>query len=330
MKFKFAIVGGTFDRFHSGHQALLHAAFEQSEHVTIGIATNELFNNKKFKQLIEPYETRELSVSVFLVKNGFTKRAKILPIHDIYGSSLNNKFFDAVFVTVNTKPNAEKINEEREKLEFKKLEIITVPFVHGDDGEIISSERIRNGEIDRTGRSFAKLFQTQKLFILPEKIREELRHPIGSISTDMQTTVATLDKDTMLIAVGDIVAASAHQAGRTADINIIDGRTRRHLLEPEHAVSFDKLQKRATKNPAGTITYDAARSLQEAIKDFETTHAEQLIVVSGEEDLLAIPAILLAPLQSIVIYGQFDVGFVIVKVSEQNKKHVYNLFRKFQ
>jgi len=330
MKFKHAIVGGTFDRFHLGHQVLLHAAFEQSDKVTIGIATDELFKDKSFAKLIESYKAREHSVSVYLVKNSLTLRAKIIKIHDIYGNSLTDENIDAIFVTEKTKANAQKINEEREKKGFKKLEIVTIPFILGDDDEIISSERIRRGLIDREGKSYAKVFQTQKEYVLPQTIRAELQSPMGSVTTDMQTILASLDPQTMLIAVGDIVAASAMKAGRTADINIIDGRTRRHLLEPDDAVSFEKLYKRATNNPAGIITYDAANSVKEAITDFETTHAEQLIVVSGEEDLLAIPAILFSPLDSVVVYGQFDVGIVVIHVTEQSKKHIYNLFRKFK
>ncbi len=330
MKFKNAIVGGTFDRFHVGHQALLTAAFEQSEHVTIGIATDALFKDKNFAKLIEDYKTREHAVSVFLVTHGLTRRSKIIPIHDIFGNSLDDEHIDAIFVTEKTKLNAEKINEEREKKSFKKLEIITVPFVIGDDNEIISSERIRRGVTNREGKSYAKVFEGQLEFVLPDSLRAELQTPIGSIATDMQTLLGSLDSQSMLITVGDIVSLSAAQAGRTADITIIDGRTRRHLLDKDHAVSFDNLYKRATHNAPGTISYDAAKTIKEAISDFETTHAEQLIVVSGEEDLLAIPAILFAPLQSIVLYGQFDVGIVVVKVTEQSKKHIYNLFRKFK
>jgi pantetheine-phosphate adenylyltransferase len=330
MKFKHAIVGGTFDRFHAGHRALLSAAFEQSERVTIGIATNELFKDKNFADLIESYQTREHAVSVFLVKHGLTTRAKIISITDIYGNSLEDNNIDAIFVTEKTKPNALKINEERENRSLKKLEIITVPFVHGDDNEIISSERIRKGEIDREGKSYLKLFTTQKEFHLPDREREAIRKPIGEIATEMQTVIDSLLPHTMLIAVGDIVAVSAHQAGRMADINIIDGKTRRAILEPDYAVSLEKIKKRKTRNPAGTVTQEAANSLLTAITDFETTHAEQLIVVFGEEDLLAIPAILLAPINSVVVYGQFDQGIVVVHVSEQNKKRVQDLFGKFQ
>jgi GTP-dependent dephospho-CoA kinase len=74
----------------------------------------------------------------------------------------------------------------------------------------------------------------------------------------------------------------------------------------------------------------AAKKIAAAITDFKTHHTQQLIDVSGEEDLLAIPAILLAPLSSVVVYGQFDQGIVVAHVTEQNKKRVYDLFGKFQ
>src|SRR5579862_3231222 len=115
-KFKNAIAGGTFDRFHRGHKALLTAAFHQSEKVTIGIATDALFNHKKFAQVIENYDSRKQSILAFLKQKKFADRAEIMPIHDIYGNSLSDEKIDAIFVTEKTKPNALKINEERKKM----------------------------------------------------------------------------------------------------------------------------------------------------------------------------------------------------------------------
>ena len=330
MKFRNSIVGGTFDRFHLGHQKLLTEAFNNSEKVTVGIATEDLFGNKKLGSLIEDFSVREKNVYDFVSKNGWIGRYTSLPIKDIYGNSLEEKDIDAIFITEKTKENAQKINEEREKKGFKKLEIISVAFVLGDDNEIISSERIRCGMIDRKGKSYAKLFARQKQFVLPENAREDLRQPIGYITTDMHTVIVSLDQHAMLIAVGDIVALSAQQAGKPADITIIDGKTRRHTVEQEYDVSFPVKNRKTTENPAGGITQDAAKTIENAFSDYETTHSEQLIVVSGEEDLLAIPAILFAPLGSVVIYGQFDKGIVVTEVTEQNKKHVQNLFGKFQ
>jgi cytidyltransferase-like protein len=329
-KFHQVLVGGTFDHFHLGHQKLLMTAFELSENVTIGIATKVLFAGKAFAEFIEENQIRERSVSDFLSEKGLKKRAKIVPIHDIYGVSLDSDRYDAIFVTKDSQTNALKINEERERKGFKKLEIISVPFVLGNDGKIISSERIRGGKIDRDGKSYAKLFMQKEQFVLPITVREELRQPIGPIATDMQSVISSLGKHAMLIAVGDIVAASASKSGRQADINITDGKTRRQNLESGHAISFSKMTRRTTDNPAGTITREAAKTIAAAVNDYETSSAGQLIDVLGEEDLLAIPAILLAPLSAVVIYGQFDQGIVVVTVSEQNKKRVQDLFRKFQ
>lgn len=329
-KFHRAIAGGTFDRFHVGHQKLLKTPFEQSEHVIIGIATDELFKDKSFAELIENYKSREQSVSEFLVSNGFEKRAEIVPIHDFYGTSLIDKDLEAIFITESNKENAAKINEEREKKGFASLVIIIVDYVIGNDSEIVSSERIRKGEINREGNSFMKLFVSQEQFTLPENAREDLREPIGSIAKDMNGILSELKPNIVLISVGDIVSRTLSDLGRTADISIIDGKTRREVLQQEFESFFQNAKLTKIENQAGTITQKAALSVKAAINDFQMTHKRQLVVVSGEEDLLAIPSILLSPLQTVVVYGQFDKGIVIVHVSEQNKKQVYDLFRKFQ
>jgi cytidyltransferase-like protein len=327
--FKNSLVGGTFDHFHLGHQKLLLAAFEQSEKVTIGLATNELFRYKNFSKFIEDYETRRRSVSEFLAEKSFEDRTTIIAIHDIYGTSLANDY-DAIFVTEETKANALKINEERHKISLPALQIITVPFAIADDSEIISSERIRKGEITREGKSYMKVFEKKEIFVLPENAREEMRRPLGEIFTDMQEVVETLDSDSMVIAVGDIVSESLLRIDKQAGVSVIDGKTRREFLNSDYSVSFGDTIKTETQNQQGTIMQDAVTTLQKSFTKYLATQEKQLIVVSGEEDLLAIPAILLAPLSAVVVYGQFDQGIVVVNVSEQNKKRVYNLFRKFE
>jgi cytidyltransferase-like protein len=329
-KFKRSIAGGTFDRFHVGHQKLLRTAFEQSEKVIIGIATDELFENKSFAYLIEDYAAREKSILNFLNSNSFENRSEIVPINDFLGTSLTDEELEAIFITESNKENASKINSEREKKCFKPLEIVIVDYAFGDDNEIVSSERIRKGVIDREGNSYAKLFLSQEKYVLPENIREDLRRPMGTIEKDMKEVVSSFNSNTMLIAVGDIVSQQLLEIGRPADISIVDGKTRREVLTQQFENIFQKAKLLKTENPAGTITKRGVESLLAAIADFETTQVEHLIFVSGEEDLFAIPSILLSPLQAVVVYGQFDKGIVVVHVSEQNKKHVYDLFRKFQ
>ena len=51
-------------------------------------------------------------------------------------------------------------------------------------------------------------------------------------------------------------------------------------------------------------------------------------MVEGEEDLMGFPAVLLAPDDSVMIYGQPDVGIVWVPVSKSNKKLARDLLEK--
>lgn len=329
-KFHRTLVGGTFDHLHVGHKRLIQTAFDYSEKVIIGISTDELFRDKAFASLIEKYQIREQHVRDFLSERGILDRASIVPIHDFYGTTLTDKDLDAIFITESNKENVVKINEERQKKGFPPLEIVVVSYARGNDGHVISSERVRKGEMDREGNSYEKLFMGNHQFILPISEREALREPMGAVFSTMQDVISAFGNETIFIAVGDIVAESLMKLGKPAAISIIDGKTRRELVSQHGIKSFPEIMSRATDNPAGTITQKAAKSIMAALRDFEATHKRQLIVVSGEEDLLAIPAILLSPLHVVVLYGQFNVGIIAVKTSEQSKEHVYNLFGKFQ
>ena len=69
-------------------------------------------------------------------------------------------------------------------------------------------------------------------------------------------------------------------------------------------------------NPQGTITQEAIFAIKEALERNEHTH----IVVDGEEDLLTLIAVLYAPENAFVVYGQPYSGIVVVKVSRLRKK----------
>ena len=328
--FKRAIVGGTFDRFHTGHQSLLRKAFEESAYVIIGVATDALFQQKTYAHLIEDFATRRQTVADFIKANDFTERSEIVPIHDFYGTSLTDRNLEAIFITESNRANVKKINEEREKRTFPSLTTVIVPYILGNDNKIVSSARIRSGEIDRNGEAYGLLFAAQEQFSLPEKEREAFRNPLGEVFTDNNEMLAFCEGKSMVIAVGDIVASTLLQNGRQADISIIDGKTRREVVIDSLRNAFSSTKTIQTTNPAGTVTKKAASCLEKSLAHFYKTNEKQLIFVSGEEDLLSIPAILFAPLNSVVFYGQFDKGAVAVHVSEQIKKNVYHLFRKLQ
>lgn len=323
-----SIVGGTFDHFHVGHQTLLKTAFAQSEKVIIGIATSQLYQHKLFAGSIEDFKIREQSLIHFLEENDLTSRAEIVPIHDFYGTSLTDKSLEAIFITESNRANVEKMNSEREKRGFTPLKIIAVSYARGNDDEIIASGRIRQGISDRKGNAFLQLFTQQETFVLPETQRDAFRHPIGKISRDIEDVIVSYGQKNMLIAIGDVVSTSLLQHGRQADVSIIDGKTRRQAFVPTASFSSET-ERSAAISKAGTIEQQAVKIVHAAIQQYLQTQRKQLITITGEEDLLAIPAILLSPLHTVVLYGQFGKGIVVGEVTEETKKIADELFKKF-
>lgn len=343
-KYKHLVYAGTFDRLHIGHKKLLDRAFELGEKVSIGITGKNLYGLKPLANLILTWQVRMRAVEQYLRERNWLERAEFFELDDIYGPAIVDKTMDSILVTELTKENAEKINTIRIKKRLQQLEIIIEPFVRGDDGEIVTSERIRLGEIDREGKSYGRIMNSyseagKKKLILPENMRVQLRRPLGKvIGGSVNRLSSTANKllqyvnllkqtPTMLISVGDIVTMSLIDSGFIPDVKIIDFKSRRKEIKVKIKSNHNTLIKFI--NEPGTINLNTAKEIKNTIVKFIKTGEKQLIVVEGEEDLLALPAILSAPLGAIVIYGQFDLGVVIVEVAEEKKKEVKKILRKF-
>jgi hypothetical protein len=79
-------------------------------------------------------------------------------------------------------------------------------------------------------------------------------------------------------------------------------------------------------NPPGHITSGLFKKLAEIIK---SSMQERIILqVNGEEDLAVLPLVLLAPLNTVIYYGQPGKGLVKVAVSEDTKNKAYSLISK--
>lgn len=141
-------VGGTFDKFHKGHQTLLEKAFKVAETVAIGVTSDKFAAQK---DPIEPCQTRIKNLKKYLAKKGY-KNFYIEKLEDPYGPTINDKKFEAIIVSEETQPTAEKINKIRKEKNIPPMDIITIKMVKAEDGQPISSTRIRKGEIDKKGK----------------------------------------------------------------------------------------------------------------------------------------------------------------------------------
>jgi GTP-dependent dephospho-CoA kinase len=330
--YKHAIIGGTFDHFHIGHQKLIDTAFKESERVTVGVSLEKLYKDKFLSAVIQDYKTRFQALKEYLEAKDYLSRAEIIALDDIYGNAIIEKNIDAIFVTKDTLRNAKKLNVARYKLGYEPLQIITIPFVKGSDEKKIKSERIRYGETDRQGTIFIDIFKNKEVFFLPKNLRDELRNPIGKILTQPQEVQIYRKNALMVISVGDICSLFLHKAGYTPDLSIIDFKTRREIIAKSDIVNFlsSKTEPIENSNRAGTISKKVVYSLKKAIKTFLEKKERQVIIINGEEDLLALPAVLFAPLGSVVFYGQFDRGTVVVPVTEEKKREISEILKRFE
>ena len=151
-RFETVAVGGTFDLFHNGHLALLRKAFEVGNYVLVGLCSDEFVNQSHKPHKIAPYVQRLEALNEFLKVNGFLERAEIIPLFDSYGLTLSDKRIDAIVVSEETEPQANKINKKRKSMGLSALPVVIVSMVLSEDNYPISSTRIWLEEIDRQGR----------------------------------------------------------------------------------------------------------------------------------------------------------------------------------
>jgi uncharacterized protein (UPF0218 family) len=112
----------------------------------------------------------------------------------------------------------------------------------------------------------------------------------------------------MIVTVGDRVTETLWALGRTPEIQVVDGMERRKRREPPKA-PYARLIR--VKNPAGTLTHEVIEGMRKAFGGKKPVR----VLVEGEEDLVALLAIAMAPVSAVVFYGQPGEGVVAVKAN---------------
>lgn len=148
--FDIVATGGTFDILHKGHYMLLLKAFEVGQRVIIGVSSDS-FATRNQKKIINNYRIREENLKKFIDKNFKKSNYSLYQLDDFYGPTVLTRDVQAIITTESSLENCVKINKLRESKGMPQLEIILVPLVEDKEGKVISSTRIREGEIDING-----------------------------------------------------------------------------------------------------------------------------------------------------------------------------------
>jgi hypothetical protein len=131
--------------------------------------------------------------------------------------------------------------------------------------------------------------------VLPAENRQVFKEPFGTELYD--DDLASFDVKTPLITVGDVVSLTFRKHGIRPFLSIYDGITERREMT-EFATLVEDEEKDEVVNPAGRITRQLVESIRGRIGG-----SGGLIKVIGEEDLALIPAVLLSPLGTDIVYG---------------------------
>lgn len=153
---------------------------------------------------------------------------------------------------------------------------------------------------------------------LPPHLRKKLKKPFGNLVS----SVDELDIESeIIVSVGDKITENLLKAGIEPKVCVYDGKIMRKPVHiPDVIKNFDREEIRI-KNPAGSLTKEAFTAIGDALKSKSATK----IRVDGEEDLIALIAINLAPEGSVVLYGQPGEGVVVVEVDERKKAYIRDI-----
>lgn len=155
-----------------------------------------------------------------------------------------------------------------------------------------------------------------------EEDRKKLKKPRGPVFKG-EKFVEELQKRnySKLIAVGDRVSKDVAESQVSADLYIVDGLVQREETDRHHFNQINAERTFQVENLAGEISEKAWKTVRKA----SALQCPTMVEVDGEEDLLAIPALMFAPEDTLVVYGQPGEGAVLMEANEGNRDFVEDL-----
>jgi uncharacterized protein (UPF0218 family) len=162
-----------------------------------------------------------------------------------------------------------------------------------------------------------------------------LKKPFGSLikqkDISKEKVFYFIKESKMIITVGDATTEKILSFGLMPNLAIIDGIERRIKKSELEILNLKKTfftknhiyNQYQCRNTKGTISKEAYLTIQKVLSGGE----QAIIFIDGEEDLLALPVFALAPLDSVVFYGQPLEGIVMVKINDEIKNKSSNLIK---
>jgi len=339
-QYQTVVVSGTFDHLHKGHQNLLQKALVSSQKVICALTTPVMNQNKILSQTIQSFGKREEAVKDFSKWHKAGKRMTVIPISDRFGPTLKKTPIQAIVASRETTGTIDLINQVRLGKNLPALEKIISPLIWAQDHKRLSSTRIRLGEITRQGKVFSLLFKNKDL-VLPQRERKHFQKPIGKLlKGDSQTlswsayqakTEIAKKPSPLVITVGDVVTRALLQSRIPFSLAVIDRKSKRQPLPYSfHRQLFSTicLVKYAPNQP-GTISAQMVKTVKKLLLDVVLEVKKGILKIDGEEDLTVVPLVMLAPLGTMILYGQPEQGVVAVRVNEAMKEKIFKLLAKF-
>ncbi len=168
------------------------------------------------------------------------------------------------------------------------------------------------------------------LFRLTKELRRELKKPLGELIRgpipEPYFRIKNELRGKTIVTVGDVVTENVLKLGLSPSLALYDLKTKRAEYSPDINA---KAVFMTVSNPPGTITKALLDAIRKAFRLVERGRPVH-ILVSGEEDLGAIPAVLYAPYGSVVLYGQPDEGVVLIKVTPECKRRCARILSKME
>ncbi len=155
----------------------------------------------------------------------------------------------------------------------------------------------------------------EMIYKLSDLHRKELSFPPCKIFEDRDKLISFIEKikPRMITCVGDVVSEEFSEFWKNA---IIDNRTLRKPYKIRKDLEFDI--KFFSFNPAGCITKEAWNSVKKCF----CFSKKCLLEISGEEDLLGLPALYFSPKNSLIIFGLREKGIACFYTNEIHRDFV--------